>query len=249
MSKKVQIRRFNYEKANQWIKEHGTNSYLWWLNPDYCDEVEIPVGMEAEKLLDEDYQSRIKAAQPGEIVERYPSVKEMWAAQNKAKLRWWASKHNHKIRMFDRDKAEAWMYRNPGRPLVYNNPLFFTYSEKPSDYIGAQPLEELLDEINRDDFNDWRRELRYRVDNVVNVDGVEISIFDSIADHRATVGEITLEDKIRIKLEDYPDWAEVIIRVELDGYSIKDYAAELGKEPSGIGKMRKRAKEYLKKIW
>ena len=242
-------KRFNLEKANQWIKEHGTNNYLWWMNPTYCDEVEIPVGMEAEKLLDEDYKERCKAAQPGDKVERYNTVKAMWAAQDKDKLREWASKHNHIVRMFDRDKAEAWMYRNPKRNLVFNNPLFFTYSEKPTDYTGDQPLEELLEEINRQDFNEWRQELRWRVDNTVNVNGVEISIFDSIADHRATVGEITLEDKIRIKLEDNPDWAEVIIRIELDGYSIKDYAAELGKDPSGIGKMLKRAKEYLKKIW
>ncbi len=242
-------KRFNLEKANQWIKKNGTDSYLWWMNPSYCDEVDVPEGENAEKLLEEDYQARFKAAQSSEKVERYSSVKAMWAAKDEAMLREWASKHNHIIRMFDRDKAEAWVYRNPGRPVVFNNPLFFAYSDKPSDYTGDQPLEELLDEINRNDFNNWRKELRYRVDNVVNVDGVEISIFDSIADDRAVVGEITIEDKIRVKLEDNPDWAEVIIRIELDGYSIKDYAEELGKDPSGIGKMLKRAKKYLKNIW
>lgn len=54
-------------------------------------------------------------------------------------------------------------------------------------------------------------------------------------------------NKVREKCGKKTEWAELFIRIELDGYSIKDYADKLGKDPSGVGKMLKRVKKFLKK--
>ena len=246
-TKKKTVKRFNEKKANAWFAKHP-NYFIWTMNPAFCDYVDLPEGEEAEAILDADYKARLQAAKPGEIVERFDSVKELWASEDKAKLDNWASTRNRVIRLFNPDKADCWLKNNPGGIMNYDNPYFYDYYDK--SQWTENNIEEKLDKVNHEEFLTWRANREHYADNVKLINGEEVSIFDTVSDPAAEfeVSE-NVYAKVKVAFAKKPEWENVVVNIVFKDMSVKEYAEKVGKDPSGIGKMRDRALSKLRKFF
>lgn len=243
----AKTRRFNEEKAEAWYQRYP-NYYIWFLNPAFCDEVELPEGEEAEAILDADYERRLKLAKPGEAVERYSSVKKMWADEDRAKLREWCIPRSRVVRLFNQQKAEEWLTKNPGKFLFFDNPKFYDFKDKSKFDRDVVGLEEELDKLNRAEYNSWRNELNHTEEITIALkDDEEIPVIELIVDPNAFVDKDDVLEEIRIVLKDHPSWYDLVISIEYLGMTATAYAEEHGKERSGVTKMLHRALDYLRK--
>lgn len=181
-----------------------------------------------------------------------------------------------KIRIFSETKANNHYYKNTGNIAAWNNPNYYEYIEVPEDtdieimldrdYLERSckaatgekverhtSLQAMLDESNRDNFNSWRAAHRH-ISGPKLLNGEEIvSDLENLQDTRQSeeiiverINDEAVLEKVRIVLKDKPEWADLVIEIVIKEKSIREYAAEVGKDESGVGKMLKRALKRLK---
>lgn len=159
-----------------------------------------------------------------------------------------------KIRVFSEEKANEQYYKGKGL-ATWNNPRFYEYIEVPDDMDveimleaeGYNTLQEFMDSENKEHFNSWRRAQRHLggkadeiLENIPDNKDFEETIIERIDDE-------ALIDNIHIVLSNHPEWADLVIEIDINEMTIRQYAKKVGKDESGVGKMLKRAHEYLKK--
>ena len=175
-----------------------------------------------------------------------------------------------KIRIFSETKANL----NMSSGMTWNNPAFYEYIEVPDDtdvslmleldyqdrlqnakpdevVVKFETLAEYMDAQNKENFNSWRSAHRHlaAVKSNENEDDPLENIADKSQFEEYAVEKMDderLEAKVRIILSNKPEWAETVINIVCEDMPVKDYAAKVGKDPSGVGKMLKRALSKLK---
>lgn len=175
-----------------------------------------------------------------------------------------------KIRIFSETKAN----RNMGSGMTWNNPAFYEYIEVPDDtdvslmleldyqdrlknakpgevVIKFKTLVEYMEAQNKDNFNSWRQAHRH-LSIVKGYEGEDDPLENTADKSRfedfmvEKMDDDGVEAKVRIVLAKKPEWVDVVINVIFEDMPIKDYAEKVGKDPSGVGKMLKRALKKLK---
>lgn len=132
----------------------------------------------------------------------------------------------------------------------------FDYRERLAEAAEGENVyrrlpQEILDDINEEDFKSWRKHNRRLVNRKSkNEETAELDMMDLTVDdtqrqsHQREEGYEELCQKIRSRLT--PRQAEMIIAIYLDGMRICDYAEEMGDKPNNVMHRIKRAKKLLK---
>ena len=130
--------------------------------------------------------------------------------------------------------------------LDYQQRLASTSS---GEMVLKRTPEEIIEEWNRQEYNDWRRHHRYLERYATIFEKEEQS---EIADN--------IQEKERKKQEDYDDicqkirqilkseQADMIIAIYIDGMSVKGYARKINDRPNNVTQRLKRVKRVLNTI-
>ena len=137
------------------------------------------------------------------------------------------------------------------------------------DAVQPRSRQEIVEEqFNKPDYNGWHRHWRHtdedarpaRLDH--KADSLPADIEAEPEPHHFTLDEFpdmtlpvemelcdSYRDQcalLRRKLK--PDYAEMLIAIHLDGYSINDYVARIGDDPNNVSHRLKRAEKKLRDI-
>lgn len=129
------------------------------------------------------------------------------------------------------------------------------------EHFGTR-LQEAIDiEINRPEYNIWHRETRHLGCSKAKADenGIypEEPLMSELRDPSIYLKEEKereqrwiYEDRCQfIRAHLKPEYAEMMIAIILDGYSVNEYARKIGDHPNNVRKRYNRAKKKLEKIY
>lgn len=110
-------------------------------------------------------------------------------------------------------------------------------------------------EWNHDDFNNWKKYRNHlyvpQKDEVADDEDFvnKIPTSDSFESLLIAIEEETTRKKIREILGKHKEWADIVIAVVFDGYSIPEYAKKIGKSRTNVNHMYNRALKLLKTFY
>ena len=135
----------------------------------------------------------------------------------------------------------------------------FDYQERlasaaDGEVIRKRTPQEILDEINRKEYNSWQKHNRRKVSlQQIDEDDFEMNALDLVSDfsqvetHRKQEEYEAVCKKIHELLK--PEQAEMIIVICLDGVSVNDYAVRINDRPNNVSKRYNRLKRILREKW
>jgi len=146
----------------------------------------------------------------------------------------------------------------------YEQRLAEAKPEKKDEVKRFETVQEMLDLMNKREYNDWRRETRYIDPNPkmkksngkkgyiqAEADDETFDIMDYLctsSDEETRSRDYECEDIcdwIRTILSKKPEWADAFIAVRIDGIPIREYATSVGADENNITQKLKRATKKL----
>ncbi len=146
----------------------------------------------------------------------------------------------------------------------YEQRLAEAKPEKKDEVKRCETVQEMLDLMNKKEYNDWHRETRYIDPNpkkkksngkIGFIQGEPDDESFNIMDYLCTSSDEeersrdyeceAIYDWIRKTLAKKPEWADAFIAVRIDGMSIREYANSIGADENNITQKLKRATKKL----
>ena len=119
------------------------------------------------------------------------------------------------------------------------------------DEIVMRTPTEMIEELNRQEYNAWRKHHRYLDKSLVYCnENAQMNVLDTIADDSQLKNDQRQDDynevcqKIRRILK--PKQANMIIAICIDGMTVKEYAAEINDNPKRVSERFNYTKKVLK---
>lgn len=133
----------------------------------------------------------------------------------------------------------------------FSTMIEFDYQErlllaKEGEVISRRTPQEIIDEMNKNENNSYRRHYRnaYGRSNLDDTTGEEIKDDSDIIFRDSEEDYVELCETIKKLLK--PAQADMIIAICLNGVKVKDYASQLGEKVTAVSNRFVRAKKILK---